>query len=516
MLTLGHSIREAAYAAILWDNIMEAECEAMTRRLHSEADAAWKKMHEVMYNHQLEYDRWLVTFLKEVEMTLTNMRDQISTAVHALAESEGVTFEDCLSLLLCVLHLLLQIPVDISFQTQIPLPITYCPESSVYRRWHSEQGRVSPLRKEVRASRTLTKVLGGVTCQGSEGVDCPPSPAVSKGSVGSGRPRGSRAWSHICAQSITSHRSRWSGSAQSQVTDDGQETSSESEPSHKEEDAPCEDEDLEVGKGNAEVLSDGQVASNGDEGQGRAQIHNTLTGVSHIFGMHEETDAESDTEEKIQSAWWKRRQPSPKEDTPSKDSGKSSSEEEQPTNEALCDKARQWARQLDTNFDTWQCKKVAKGIAGWATRDTMICDLPEHGKAQPNHPDLVGLPLDYMGERQVFNGIQSNIYDLCWFYILGMTGDLPEFPAPREPATRGQIRDLLKSAHAIGQPYLILVHSADSVTAVSMLRELYTIACLRRLQVDLRDKWVKLSFCPLCAYVWGGGGGGMTCHTSTT
>ena len=57
MLTLGHSTREAAYVAILWDDIMEAECEATTHRLCSEADATWKKMHEVMYNHQLEYDQ---------------------------------------------------------------------------------------------------------------------------------------------------------------------------------------------------------------------------------------------------------------------------------------------------------------------------------------------------------------------------------------------------------------------------------------------------------------------------
>ena len=121
--------------------------------------------------------------------------------------------------------------------------------------------------------------------------------------------------------------------------------------------------------------------------------------------MHEETDTESDTEEKVQSAQWKQRQPSPKEDTPSKESSESSSEEEQPTDEALCNKARQQAQQLDTNFDAWQCKKIAEGIAGWATRDTMICNLPEHGKAQPNHPDPVGLPLDYMGERQVFDGI---------------------------------------------------------------------------------------------------------------
>ena len=270
-------------------------------------------------------------------------------------------------------------------------------------------------------------------------MGCQPSPTVSDNSAGSGGLQGSRAQSCSHAHSITSCHSQQSGSVQSQVTDDGQETSSESKPSHEEEDAPCEDEDAEASKGKAEVLSDGQAASDGEEGQGHTQIQNTLTGISHIFSMHEETDAESDTKEKIQSIQQKWRQPSPKEDMPSKDSSESSSEEEQPTDKALCDKAWQRTRQLDTNFDAWWSKKTTKGITGWATRDTMICDLPKHGKAQPNHPDPVGPPLDYMGECQVFDSIRSDIYDLCPFYILGMTGDPPEFPTPREPATRRQI-----------------------------------------------------------------------------
>ena len=56
-LTLGHSAWEAAYSAILRDNIMEAEHEATTPHLCSEADAAWKEMHKVMYNHQVDYDQ---------------------------------------------------------------------------------------------------------------------------------------------------------------------------------------------------------------------------------------------------------------------------------------------------------------------------------------------------------------------------------------------------------------------------------------------------------------------------
>ena len=129
--------------------------------------------------------------------------------------------------------------------------------------------------------------------------------------------------------------------------------------------------------------------------------------------MHEETEVKSDHEEKVQTAQLKQCQPSPKEDTPSKELDESSSEEEQPTDEALCDKAWQQAQQLDTNFDTWQCKKITKGIPCWVARDTMICDLPKHGKVQPNHLDLVGLPFEYMRNHQVFDGIRSDIYDLC-------------------------------------------------------------------------------------------------------
>ena len=110
---------------------------------------------------------------------------------------------------------------------------------------------------------------------------------------------------------------------------------------------------MEAGKSEVEVLSDGQAVSDGKEGQGCPQIQNTLTGISHVFGTHEETDAKSNPGEKIQSIWQKQHQPSPKEGMPSKDLSGSSSKEEQPTDEALRGKARQRARQLDTNFNAW-------------------------------------------------------------------------------------------------------------------------------------------------------------------
>ena len=206
-----------------------------------------------------------------------------------------------------------------------------------------------------------------------------------------------------------------------------------------EEDAPHDDEYTEICGGDAEVLSNSQVASNGNEGLEHSPVRNTLSGVSHVFGAHKEMDMESDHEEKTPPVQQKWHQPSPKEETSSKESEESSSKEEQPTDEALCDKAQQRAQHLDTNFNAWWHKKIAKGLPGWVARDTMICNLPEHGKAQPNHPDLVGLPLEYMCDCQVFKGIHSDIYDLCRFYTLGMTGDPPKFPAPQEPVTHGQI-----------------------------------------------------------------------------
>ena len=148
-LTLGHSAWEVTYSAILWDRVSEAGHEAMTSHLHSQAKAAWKEMHEVMYNHQLQYDQQLATFLTDAEMALNNMQGEVCATVCTLAENKGITFDACLGLMLQVLNLLPQIPIDISFQTQIPLTIAYCPESSVYRRWHPEQGGVSPLCKEI-------------------------------------------------------------------------------------------------------------------------------------------------------------------------------------------------------------------------------------------------------------------------------------------------------------------------------------------------------------------------------
>ena len=173
-------------------------------------------------------------------------------------------------------------------------------------------------------------------------------------------------------------------------TEDGEVSSNKSESSHDEGDGTAEDGNAGEDKGGIETSSDGQVASNGEEGQEHPHTQDTLTGISQVFDGHKDMDPELDPREKIQSTWQKQCPKSPKEDSPQ--SSESSSEEELPTDEALCDGARQKAQLLDTCFEAWHCNKIAKGIPGWVTRDTLICDLPENGKAQPNHPTPWGHP----------------------------------------------------------------------------------------------------------------------------
>ena len=186
MLTMGCSAWEATYIAVIWDRVPDDECKATTHHLRLEADVAWKEMHEVMYNHQLHYDRQLTTFLTDTKTALNDMHGEVWDAIRTLAESESIMYDVCLGLVLQVLNLLLQISIDISFHAQIPLTIAYCPESSIYRKWRPEQGGVLPLRKEIRASHTLSKVLGGETRQPSESAGRPSSPTPSDHSVGPG------------------------------------------------------------------------------------------------------------------------------------------------------------------------------------------------------------------------------------------------------------------------------------------------------------------------------------------
>ena len=83
-------------------------------------------------------------------------------------------------------------------------------------------------------------------------------------------------------------------SVHSHTTKGSEESSSESELSHDEKDATSEDENAEADRGRVETSSNGQVASDGKEGQVCPQTQDTLTDISQVFGTHKDTDPGSD------------------------------------------------------------------------------------------------------------------------------------------------------------------------------------------------------------------------------
>ena len=182
-------------------------------------------------------------------------------------------------------------------------------------------------------------------------------------------------------------------SIHSHATGDGKVSSSESESSNNEGDGTAKDGNTGEDKGGIETSSDGQVALDGEEGQECPHTQDTFSSISQVFSGHKDTDPESDPGEKIRSIQQKWHPKNPKEDSPLKESSElSSSEEKLPTDEALHNRVRQKAWLLDMHFEAWHHDKIVKGISGWVARDTMICDLPKHGKVQPNHPNPWGQP----------------------------------------------------------------------------------------------------------------------------
>ena len=88
--------------------------------------------------------------------------------------------------------------------------------------------------------------------------------------------------------------------------------------------------------------------------------------------------------------------------------------------------------------------------------------------------DATGLPLDYMRMPGIFKAKKMNEYNLCWFYCVGLLGDIPHFPSLHKLAMHAMLQDLLNAMHGLGQPDLLMAFARDSATAVCLLQELHT------------------------------------------
>ena len=162
------------------------------------------------------------------------------------------------------------------------------------------------------------------------------------------------------------------------------------------------------------------------------------------------------------------------------------------------------AQHLDKHFGIWHHRMLTEGHAGWKEHDEMHC---EHGEPfrELQNQDPAGLPLDYVKQRGVFKAKKTNKYDLCHFYHVELSGGLPPFPSPREPATRKMLEEFLRAAQALGYPNLLMAFARNSATPVCLLQELHHKDSLKCLPLEPKSdadiKMVKkLSFCLFCLY----------------
>ena len=110
-----------------------------------------------------------------------------------------------------------------------------------------------------------------------------------------------------------------------------------------------------------------------------------------------------------------------------------------------------------------------------------------------------------MKQRGVFKAKKTNEYDLCRFYHMELSRNLPLFPSPCEPATHMMLEDLLRAARVLGCPNLLMAFTRYQATAVCLLQELHNKGSLKHLPLepksDADGKMVKkLSFCQFCLY----------------
>ena len=147
---------------------------------------------------------------------------------------------------------------------------------------------------------------------------------------------------------------------------------------------------------------------------------------------------------------------------------------------------------------------ISEGHSAWKECDTMTCDHGDPCK-ELKYSDPAGPPLDYMKHHGVFKAKKTNEYDLCHFYQVELSGDLPKFPFPCKPATHEMLKDFPLKAQALGCPNLVVAFAQDSAMAICLLQELHSKDNLKNLpmepKTDTGGKAIKKwSFCLLCMY----------------
>ena len=117
----------------------------------------------------------------------------------------------------------------------------------------------------------------------------------------------------------------------------------------------------------------------------------------------------------------------------------------------------------------------------------MTCDHTDPTK-KAKSPDPLGSPIDYMESCDVFKPMKASKFDLCHFYQVGESGDIPKFPKPGEPATSNHMCSLLEKACKNGHLNLVVALSQETVTAVVLLKKLHASVSLQCLKMETPAK----------------------------
>ena len=476
----------------------DKEHESSLRRLHTETNQAWKDTNEVTFSHLLKYDTQLAAFIPAAEGTLQAKHDEIWRHIHSLMDTANVPHRICLPLALQTLDQLPAIPWDLSYHAGIPVMFAYGQESYDFQTWSSARDGEYLLDNDAWATSLLSHKLA---CMAGRAGPDDPSPiraASPAGLAGSAPPSLQHIHHPDPAPELPFMRLKRKGLALAPVQHPlpGDQTPSSWSPQmvkvvmmatqHPKRATSLRKKMKQTPDGGAQDDSKGSDGDGSDEeGSGGSSK------ITDADGQEENSDGETDesssaTEESDAESRSSSSESDDETLTKATLPAKKTSGSNPNTSQMLLlpnldskDLEEEWkiqwhkdAHLLDEIFSKWQDQMISEGHSEWHMHATMICDHADPCK-KAKFPDALGLPLEYMKHWGVFDPKKTNEYDLCQFYQVGLSGDLPDFPSPCKPATHEQVNKFLLTAKSLGQPNLIMAHPQDSVMAVCLLQELH-------------------------------------------
>ena len=392
--------RFSALYQILWSD--EEPPDVRDKAMEEIVDAAnkaWSRANETLFQHVIDYEEKLNTFLTKVGGWIREQEERIWTIIFQIVEDTGAPVCAFLNILFRLLDTLPSLPPNLSYQSQSPLTCGFSP-AAYAQPWLGLHNLNLPHTPSFDGGRRARDVLKEAIIRSSQGRpvskvrvipaaststapkaipsrDLPAcsSPAVHSPSkrkrARSPSPQQSQSGTSSSGSLASGRRSRGSRSSSSSSSGSSSGTGSGSRsrsgsPARSEASAGARSvRSAVVSVGSVEVLS-GDQASEGEH------------------------DASYSTDEVDVSQG----------SIPLLDISASDNDETR-----KC-KARDYARRSDTAYAVWKEKQTSDGVKGMEEWDQTVNDYTD-GKRRPKNPDPLSPPVSYMEDRGVFQPLTS-------------------------------------------------------------------------------------------------------------